>query len=779
MKKSILLLILILSITSSYGQDGAVKGKVVTSQNKAISNVNITISKTNKGTITSTQGEYEIKGIKTGNYTLKASSIGYDSQEISITISNKKVTQVPKITLQENQEQLNEVIITGHKNAYLSREPSTSLRLKSELIKTPQNIQIISSEVIKDQQAINMMEGITRNVSGAQMIEHWGTFARINMRGFNLPAFRNGMNVSMPWGPLSEDMSMVERIEFVKGPAGFMMAAGEPGGFYNVVTKKPSKNKIAEVSFTLGSFNTYRGTLDLGSYTSNGKLQYRINAMAESQESHRDFEKSSRFSIVPSVKYEISDKTSLTTEFTYQRADAPIGRAYVFAPIVNGYKSLPKDFSLVDDSFPNSDIEEVNFFTNFTHNFNDNWSLESQYSYINYNQEGMSIWPQSVAENGDIIRGITGWDALNNAHLAQLFISGKFNTGSISHSILAGFDFNDKEYWADWSQGGAIDTTPFNIFNPVYGNAVFPTIDRSVNIRSRGIGGHQGAVTRGYYVQDEIGLIDNRLRITLAGRYTSTSVFAYGDTTDDEKFTPRVGLSFDILPDFTIYGLYDQSFSPQFGLNIEEKPFDPEEATDIEAGLKKTWFDGKLSTSLTAYQITKQNILVAHPIINNTSIQLGEVQSKGIEFDMQGQITPELNVILNYANTNVEITEDTNPENIGDKIAGHAKHITNGWLNYSFKEKSTLKGFGLSLGYQYQADRSSWGWGGNNESQVADYFRLDGGVSWKNEKFNIRLNINNLLNEYLYSGSAYAYLNSVYWQSEPGTNGRLTVTYKF
>ena len=86
------------------------------------------------------------------------------------------------------------------------------------------------------------------------------------MRGFKLPAFRNGMNVELPWGPLSEDMSMVERIEFVKGPSGFMMSAGEPGGFYNVVTKKPTRNKIRELSFTTGSYNTYRGTIDLGSY---------------------------------------------------------------------------------------------------------------------------------------------------------------------------------------------------------------------------------------------------------------------------------------------------------------------------------------------------------------------------------------------------------------------------------------------------------------------------------------------------------------------------------
>ena len=109
-------------------------------------------------------------------------------------------------------------------------------------------------------------------------------------------------------------------------------------------------------------------------------------------------------------------------------------------------------------------------------------------------------------------------------------------------------------------------------------------------------------------------------------------------------------------------------------------------------------------------------------------------------------------------------------------MAGHARHITNGWLQYSFPA-AVLKGFGLSLGYQYQVDRSSWNWSADNESLLPDYFRLDGGVSWKNENVALSLNVNNLLNEYLYSGSSYA--SYYYWQSEPGTNFRLKMAYTF
>lgn len=205
-----------------------------------------------------------------------------------MTLNPSGVTQIPDVVLTEKQEQLNEVIVEGHQDKFLEREPSQSLRLKTELVKLPQNIQVIGKNLLQDQQVTTIMDGLTRNVSGVTMLEHWGNFARINMRGFRLPAFRNGVNVQDSWGPLAEDMNTVERIEFVKGPAGFMMAAGEPGGFYNVVTKKPTEEFIANASVSAGSFDFYRGTVDVGGkLTDNGKLLGRFNAMYQTSDSHR------------------------------------------------------------------------------------------------------------------------------------------------------------------------------------------------------------------------------------------------------------------------------------------------------------------------------------------------------------------------------------------------------------------------------------------------------------------------------------------------------------
>ncbi|NJB72694.1 iron complex outermembrane receptor protein [Saonia flava] len=776
-KLSTILTIFLISVTL-HGQTGGIKGKVVTEQNNPIVNANIMVVNTNLGVMTDTSGEYQLNEIKAGSYKLKATFIGFAPQTININVVNNEVTTIPQFVLKEQEEQLNEVVVEGHKNKYSVKKPSSTLRLKTEIVKLPQNIQVISSELLQDQQATSIMDGVIRNVSGVTMLEHWGHFARINMRGFRLPAFRNGFNVQDTWGPLSEDMAFVDQIEFVKGPAGFMMSAGEPGGFYNVVTKKPKEEFIANVSLSAGSFDFYRGTFDLGGKLSdNGKLLYRFNAMYQTGDSHRGNEDAERWGVAPVLTYKFSDKTQIRTELNLQQAESYIGSAYVFAPLGNGYGSLDRDFKYTDTNYPVSNIQELTFFTSLKHDFSKNWGLETQFAYLRYNQEGNSTWLWSFDETtGDAVRYASLWDALSIGKYFQTYLYGSFNTGNIKHNILGGFDYSYKEYWADWSQLAVLDTTvPFNIYNPVYGNTAAPEFDRSIKVRNRDDAYNYGNTLRSYYLQDEIGFLDNKIRLTLAARYTH--LFTNGKEETDSKWSPRVGISADILPTLSVYALYDQSFLPQNGANKEGNAFDPVEADDLEGGIKKSFFDGKLNTSLGAYLITKQNVLVTDPEDPNFSIQLGEVQSKGIEFDAQGQITPELNIILNYANTNVEITNDSDEENIGNRVAGHAKHITNGWLNYNFNQESAFKGFGASLGYQYQIDRSTWDWGADNESFLPDYFRLDGALSWHNDSFRVQLNVNNILNEYLYSGGNYA--DYLYWQSEPGINGRITLTYNF
>ena len=631
-----------------------------------------------------------------------------------------------------------------------------------------------------------MMENITRNVSGAQMIEHWGNFARINMRGFRIPPFRNGMNVLSTWGPMAEDMAMVEKIEVVKGPSAFMLSSGEPGGLYNVVTKKPTGLSHGEIGLTTGSYNTLRATLDVeGKLTADNKLQYRFVGAGTTQESHRDYEPQNRYTFAPSIKYQIDEKTSVTAQYTYQYYKTKlIGSAYVFAP--SKYASLDRDFTLSAPNLGPSIMKEHYGFINFNHQLNDDWNITAQLSYLNYQHQGQSLWIDStynynndipaeenvdygVTEEGNLIRTVSIWDAHEEQKLGQVFINGSLQTGGLSHKILGGLDLGNKNYIADWSQTVALDTEedPFNIYNPKAPTNL-PDFDRSLDLQQRA----SGIITSqylSYYIQDELGFLEDKIRLTLAGRYTEFES-SYNASSDDEVFTPRVALGITPIEGLTIYGMYDQSFLPEQGTNASGEPFDPVTAEDIEGGLKYEFLDGKWNATATYFNITKDKILQPDLANANYSVQVdSDITSKGVEFDLRGEIIKGLGVVLNYAYTNVE-NEDGSP------VPGFSKHTTNGWFNYKFQQEE-IKGLGISLGYQYLVDRSTWAWAANGNTDLPDYFRMDGGISWENNKFKIALNMNNILNEYLYSGANYG--SYVYWQSEPGRNFRLSLNYKF
>ena len=771
------LLLLFSTLFAQAQTTGTISGKVTDTKGNPLNAVNISIEGSSKGAATNANGSFRIENLAPGTYTLNITALGYRSQNVTLTVAAGQTASVPVVRLESQSQELDEVVVNANKNRYLDEIPSNSLRQITPIQELPQNIQVISGAVLKDQQLTSIMESISRNVSGVTMVEHWGFHPRINMRGFKLPSFRNGFNVSDSWGPLAEDMAIVDRIEFVKGPAGFMLTAGEPGGFYNVVTKKPTSQKIASASVMAGSFDLYRASMDVGGKLSeNGKLLYRFNGVYHTQDTHRGGEDARRFIIAPSLTYRFSKRTSLNAEWNYQQARNLIGAAYVFVPKDKKFGSLPRNFKSIDPNHPATDMKESTLYLNFNHKISYKWNATAQFGQLTSRQQGQSFWINKMEADGNSYRSIFIWDAKSIGNYAQAFVNGKATTASISHTILSGIDFTGRKYYADWSQSW-VEKKAFNIYKPDYGRSINPNFDRSVKLKDRKNQPYTSQQSTALYVQDEIGAFDNKVRLTLAGRFTTLETTSRKKTTYESKFTPRVGLSVDVLPNTAIYGLFDQSFLPQVGQRFDKKPVMPVVATDIEGGVKKSFFKGKLRATLGAFQITKRNMLVGDPDNPNFSLQLGEVQSKGVEFDVQGEVLPGLNAVLNYANTNVEITKDSDPKKVGTRLAGHARHVNNGWFTYTFAKNSPIKGLGVSLGYQYQINRSSWGIGKNNESLLPDYFRLDGGLFWQQKKYRIQLNINNILNEYLYSGSDG--WNVRYWQSEPGINGNLSFTYNF
>jgi iron complex outermembrane receptor protein len=763
-------------------EDGlsVIKGNITTSDGSPAADVTVQLRGTSRITTTAEDGSFIFRNLRPSTYTLEVSLIGYDNFEQAITTASDKTSTV-QIRLEVSGKQLEEVVVKVGRRNYKTSSLSSGLRLQTPIKDLPQNIQVVTGKVIADQQIFDMLEGVTRNVSGAHKVEHWDNYARINMRGSQIAAFRNGMNVQMPWGPLTEDMSMVDRIEFVKGPAGFMMANGEPSGFYNVVTKKPTGQDKGEVTLSLGSYENYRATLDLdGKLSKDGKLLYRINVMGQLKGSHRDFEYNNRYSIVPVLQYNFNDKTSLTLEYTHQFSEmSVIGSNYSFSP--NKYADLPVSFTTSEDNLDPAKINDRNILAVLKHQINSNWNFTGQLAYFKYDLKGQSIWPWSVEPNGDMQRGISIWDALGTNKIGQLFVTGKEVTGNVTHKILAGIDMGHMDYYADFGQFAALGTPDFNIYSPKYGlipATEIPTWDRSRSIRERGV--HYANSNTGFYVQDELGLLDGKLRLTLAGRYTKAETrdpYEAGQNTSDDKFTPRIGLSYSIDKQTSAYAVYDQAFVPNFGTDYTGKPFGALTGSNIEAGIKRDWFDGRWNTTLSVFKIEKDNALINDTIVGATTFNRAVGQEvKGIEFDLRGMILNNLQLVFNYAFNESKTSEDPKSLTIGEQVPGTARHISNAWLTYRVGA-GAFKGIGLSLGYQWLVDRSSWYVFDGTSASLPDYFRMDGGLSWQGNQFSIALNANNLLNSYLYSGSPYG--SYYYWQSEPERNYRVTVGYRF
>lgn len=783
MKRIILFMLLIGLSTAAWSQSmGTLRGKVQDQEGSPIPFASVILHGTNYGVATSEDGSYQFSA-PAGNYTLDISAVGFASIHQKISLRSGQVSTAPTASLKVSEAVLKEVTITGASSSYKVENPSESLRLNESLIEIPQNIQVITAQVLEDQQVMDMADGVIRNVSGASRLEHWGNlYARINMRGSRAAAFRNGMNVTSNWGPLTEDMSFVSNIEFVKGPAGFMMSNGDPSGIYNVVTKKPTGLTQGEVTMTMGSFDLYRGTMDLdGKLSKDGKLLYRLNVMGQSQNSFQDFTFQNRYSIAPVISYQLSEDTKLTLEYVHQHVKmSNVGSAYVFS--TEGYGIYDQSFTIAEPGLDPTRIDDNSVMANLQHTINSDWKVTGQLAYFNYQQEGSSMWLNYVDADANLLRYVSIWDALGESAYGQVYLNGEVKTGAVNHRILAGLDMGTKEYTADWSQSHQLDSAGayFNMNNPVYGRPVngLPQFDRSKSLKQRA---NTTAITQsysGFYAQDELGFFDNTLRLTLAARYTYTSQNSYGTTVEDSKLTPRFGLSYSIDKETSVYALFDQTFVPQSGLLSNGDKPKPITGNNMELGVKHDFFGGKLSTSLSAYRILENNQLVNDPEdpTGQFSLQIGQSRAQGIEFDARGHVLPGLEIIANYAYTDNVVTKAAPESPVGGTLPGFAKHLANAWIIYSLQE-GPLRGFGLSAGFTYQGDRSTWNWAQGNQLPLPNYFKIDGGLSWENDNLSIRANVFNVLNEYLYSGSAYA--TYYYYQAEAPRNARLSLGYRF
>jgi iron complex outermembrane recepter protein len=626
----------------------------------------------------------------------------------------------------------------------LGRRVRLGIRTDTPLRDIPQSIQIVPRETIEAQKAFNLGD-VLRNASGVittpgRAQDGDGVF----IRGFGGPfgsndAFRRN-DLRDQVGPSSlTDPAVIERVEVLKGPASALYGQGSPGGTVNVVTKQPLDQPFYQIEAFAGNFNFYRGTLDLtGPLNDSRTVLYRLIAAAQTSGSFIDFFDQQKYLVAPSLSFQLGENTKLTLDFEYQATRSPGDFGIPASGTVtrNPNGQLPFKRYIGEPSRGQFDLDIYRIGYDLRHEFSENFELRNAFRFSQRDFTGLQIGvsgiqPDQRTFNRFFFQNVEPFSVKN--YVLETYAVAKFNTGSIRHQLIAGFDLSRDETTTNgiFGNAGAID-----LFNPQYGRS-FGGGDpiRSVQIDD----------ALGIYLQNEIKLADN-LQLLLGGRFDirsnkledqveSTTTFQ-----QDEAFSPRVGLVYRPIKPLAIYASYSQSFQQVPGNAIDNRQFEPERGTQYEIGLKADITD-KIAATLAFYDLVRTNVLTANPDNPIFSIQTGEARSRGIELDVTGEILPGWNITAGYAYTDARITAD-NVFAIGNRLPNVPENAFNLFTSYRI-QKGSLRGLQFGLGLFFVGDRQG---DSDNSFQLPSYLRTDAFLAYERDNFSASLSLKNLFN---------------------------------
>lgn len=733
---------------------------------------------------TDSAGRFELRG-RAAITTLMVNHLGFLPQTVRVSGGEPLTIGLTA----DAATTLGEAVVTSkYYRQYTTQAISGALRLRTPLIELAQNVQAVTPEVIADQGSVNMTEGVSRNVSGVvrqEISNNLGPF--LFMRGGQIASLRNGVDLTPIYrGPVPDDAAVIDRVEFVKGPSLFMNNIGDPAGSFNVVTKQPTGTPHYAATAMLGSYNLYRLAADLdGQLVKSGKLLYRLNAMVLRSNSFVQGDFNKRLLVSPVLKYQLSDRTAITAEYNFQAFSYGLYSPIVMTP--NGFGSLPRSFTISEASLPPIRVRDHSGMLTATHQFSANWQLTTRGAFLVDNAEGTYLWVTGVNKaNPNVLLRNPKYD-LNRTQVVseQAFVNGKFSTGPLTHQLLAGVDANQKKFLAasyveydtaPTATGGTqLVYYPLDVTSSTYGAEVHD-YHAPNGLASRNT--EQTINYYSFYALDEVALLGNKLRLTPGLRYTAVKtnnlVSGVASASADHVATPRLGISYSLAPSLSVYGLYDRTLVPQAGATSSGVALSPVKGTNREIGLKKNWLDGRWTSAVALYYITRSGILATDPNNSLYRIQVGENHAQGVDVDIIGQVVRGLNVVVNYAYNDSKIDSDVNPALVGARTPLYVKHVQNTWLNYELPAR-LVRGLSFSLGYQYQAGRSER-YAVATQRATPDYFRLDGGVGWQSAHLKVNLLVNNLLDHNLIA-TPWNRNGLYYWVSQPGRNGRLSVSY--
>jgi len=668
---------------------------------------------------------------------------------------------------------LSTVTVTASREAAYNPSTATSAtKIDAPLRDVPQTVNVVPQELLRDQGA-SSMEDVLKGIPGVGLSSGDGQRDQVTIRGFTAIAdqFIDGMRDDALY---FRDLSNIEQVEVIKGPASVLYGRGSSGGMINRITKKPGIDRT-EASLTFGSWNRKRGEFDVARKLADSGLAFRITGAKEDADSYRDQQFLKREALSPSLLWKLDADTTLLVQAEYlsDRRLTDFG--------IPSYKGLPVD---VDPStyYGAANAKDVDFTQSrvkafavaLDHRINANWSLRNAFRRYDYSLNRNNTMPGSVNEaaqtvsltHGNVRREEDGY--FNQTELTQ-----RAEFFGTQHQLLYGLEIGKQD--KDQVNRSKANAATVNLFHPV-----LPVLELMANV-APGTDNLGILKNKSVYVQD-LATLTPQWKLLAGVRYDDFSqetrerrVGQKDLERTDRAWSPRAGLVYQPSASTSYYASFSKSFQPSgetFALSAANAAIEPEQTTNKEVGAKLDLFNGMATIGASLFRLERTGIKSTDPV-TNTLIPIGTQRIDGLELTFGGELGQGWQVSSGLALLDAEIIKSIARDD-GQQVQGKRptltpKYSANLWLN-----KALGGGWFTGAGVNYQGDRFA---NPGNTTTLPGYTVVDAMLAYRTASWDVQLNVNNLLDrEYIVSGHGSSKLLNV-----PGAprNARVTARYRF
>lgn len=527
---------------------------------------------------------------------------------------------------------------------------------------TPQSVSVMTRQRMDDQELLTVKD-ILRNTPGITVNQFDTERSTFSARGFDVDNFQydgvpTAYKVQYSGGESEMDSVIYDRVEVVRGATGLLTGAGFPSASINLVRKHADSKQFAgQVSLSAGSWNDYRGTVDLSTpVNADGSVRARVVAAYQDRESFTNYYSNKREIYYGVIDADLSPDTTISIGASYQK-NSPQGSNWGGFPLwySDGTRTDWDRSVTTAPRWAAWATEQTNVNGTLTHKLGQGWQAQLQGMYSEHTEDTPLVfaadWPDKVTG-----LGMTGYPnryiGNRKQYSADFKLSGPLSFAGRTHELIVGGNYTRQT--ATFSVKEALDAQPLGNFLTWDGNYPQPAWGEPV------LSEQYETIQYGVYGAARLSLSE-RLKLIVGGRlsrwdkdrigFAGGSAFAFAQT----RFIPYAGLVFDLNEVLSVYASYTDIFRPQESQDRSGNWLAPLSGKSIEAGLKGEFFDGQLNASIGVYEIRQDNLAEVDPgsRVPGTTTQayraVKGATSKGFEGEISGRITPDWNLSASFS----------------------------------------------------------------------------------------------------------------------------------